>query len=290
MPSFTEWIIATSSEAILARPSRHSTTGTSASGTSGPRWFSLILPHERIRRRIWWWTFPTLIHIVAETAIVSCHTLPVGFPLPTISKNSLYTLFCPLILDHGVLLKISASGPKVLISNFLFDASFHHSFSICDNQVQLSSVESPDRTIQYDVELLRLSHSLSAQSFQDVIMRDFSSLRIEILNHHSKNNCKQVDIIPDGVIGPSDWKYSTRRSSNRSVFHEGNGLLFVLFCSSRLTFILRRVLWMILFSAATIFVLSTKNLAFEFLLKSTKIWDHPPIQTSPLLWSAAKLP
>ena len=41
-------------------------------------------------------------------------------------ENSLYTLFCPLILDHGVL-KISASGPKVLMSNFLFDTSFHHS-------------------------------------------------------------------------------------------------------------------------------------------------------------------
>ena len=25
--------------------------------------------------------FPTLIHIVAETAIVSFHTLPVGFPI-----------------------------------------------------------------------------------------------------------------------------------------------------------------------------------------------------------------
>ena len=40
---------------------------------------------------------------MAETAIVSGHTLPVGFPLPTISKNSLSTLTCPLILDHGVL-------------------------------------------------------------------------------------------------------------------------------------------------------------------------------------------
>ena len=29
---------------------------------------------------------------MAETAIVSFHTLPVGFPLPTISKNSLYRL------------------------------------------------------------------------------------------------------------------------------------------------------------------------------------------------------
>ena len=37
-------------------------------------------------------------------------------------------MFCSLILDHSVPLKISASGPKVLISNFLLDTSFHHSF------------------------------------------------------------------------------------------------------------------------------------------------------------------
>ena len=63
-----------------------------------------------------------------RTAIVSFHTLPVGFPLPTISKNSLYTLFCSLILDYGVLLKISIPDPKILIPNFLLDTSFHHSF------------------------------------------------------------------------------------------------------------------------------------------------------------------
>ena len=72
--------------------------------------------------------FSTLIQIVAETAIVSFYTLPAGFPLPTISKNSLYTLFCSLILDHGVLLKISNSVPKILISNLLLDTSLHHSF------------------------------------------------------------------------------------------------------------------------------------------------------------------
>ena len=72
---------------------------------------------------------------------------PFGFPLPTISKNSLYTLFCPLILDHGVLLKISTSGPKILISNFLFDTSPSPKLSICDNQVLTSSDESPGRTI-----------------------------------------------------------------------------------------------------------------------------------------------
>ena len=74
-------------------------------------------------------------------------TLLVGFPLPTISKNSLYTLFCSLILDLGVLLKISISVPKIIISNILLDTSLHHRFSICDNQVLTSSDESPGRTI-----------------------------------------------------------------------------------------------------------------------------------------------
>ena len=37
--------------------------------------------------------FSTLIDIVAETTIVSFRTLPVGLPLPTISKNFWYTLF-----------------------------------------------------------------------------------------------------------------------------------------------------------------------------------------------------
>ena len=114
VPLFTEWIIASSSKVILARPSRHSTTGTFSSGTSGSQWFSLILLHERTRKRIRLCHFSTLIDIVAETAIVSFHTLPDGFPLPTISKNSLYTLFCSLILDHGFLLKISFLIPKFL--------------------------------------------------------------------------------------------------------------------------------------------------------------------------------
>ena len=128
VPLFTKWVIASSFEVIPARPSRHSTTGTFSSGTSGSRWFSLILLHERIRRRIWWCQFCTLINIVAETAMVFFYLLPVFFTLPTISKNSLYTLFCSLILDHGVLLIISISDPKILISNILLDTSFHHRF------------------------------------------------------------------------------------------------------------------------------------------------------------------
>ena len=96
VPLFTKWVIASSSKVILARPSRRSTTGTPASGTLGPRRFSLILLRSRARRRIRLCRFCTLIDIVTETAIVSFRRLPVGFPLPTFSKNSLYTLFCPL--------------------------------------------------------------------------------------------------------------------------------------------------------------------------------------------------
>ena len=116
VPLFTERVVASSFQVILARPSIHSTTGTFSSGTSGSRCFSLILLHERIRRRIRLCYFSMLIDIVAETAIVSSRTLPVELSLPTISKISLYTLFCPWILDHGVSFIISISGAKIPIS------------------------------------------------------------------------------------------------------------------------------------------------------------------------------
>ena len=75
VPLFTEWSCASSFEIILARPSRHSTTGTLSSGTSGSRRISLTLLHERIRRRIRLCHFSTLIDIVAETTIVSFRAL-----------------------------------------------------------------------------------------------------------------------------------------------------------------------------------------------------------------------
>ena len=85
MPLFTEWIDASSFEVILAGPSRHSTTGTLSAGTSGSRCISLILPRRRARRTIRLCCFCTRVDIVTRTAIVSFRTLPVGFPLPTIS-------------------------------------------------------------------------------------------------------------------------------------------------------------------------------------------------------------
>ena len=84
---------------------------------------------------------------MAETAIVFFHTLPVGFPLPTISKNSLSTLFCSSIHDHCVLLIISTSGSKILISNILLNTFVHDGFSIFDNQVLTFFDESQGVTI-----------------------------------------------------------------------------------------------------------------------------------------------
>ena len=85
MPFFTEWIGASSFEVILAGQSKHSSTGALASRTSGSRCIFLILPRRRSRRGIRLCCFCTLIDIVSETAIVSFRTLPVSFPLPTIS-------------------------------------------------------------------------------------------------------------------------------------------------------------------------------------------------------------
>ena len=147
VPLFTEWTGASSFEIILAWPSKHSTTGTSSSGTSGFRRFLFILLHERIRRRIRLCHFCTFINIVAETAIVSSWTLPVGFPLPTISKNSLSTLFCLPILKPRRFFHNFRFWPQKSCFVNLARHFFSPSSSICDNQVLLSSDESPGHTI-----------------------------------------------------------------------------------------------------------------------------------------------
>ena len=147
MPFFTEWIGASSFEVIFARQSSHSLTWASVSRTSGSRCIFHILPCRRSWRRIWLCGFCTLFRIVSDTVILSFRTLSVSFPLPTISKTSLFTLFCPLIFDHDVSLIISVSGLK----NSSFVNSARYFFlpmcSICDNQVQLSFDESPYCTI-----------------------------------------------------------------------------------------------------------------------------------------------
>ena len=60
-----------------------------------------------------------------------------------------------------------------------------------------------------------------------------------------------------------EWSGSTRRSDKRSVFHKRNGPLFGFFCSSRLTFFMNCVLWMILCSAEAILASSTSKFGIE---------------------------
>ena len=132
VPLFTEWIGASSIEVILARPSRQFATGTPSSGTSGSRWFSLILLHERIRRRIWWCNFSTPVNVVAETVIVS-HTAR-WFPI----ANNLQKFFCTRCFVPW----FPAFFSKIpfLIPKFLFRISCLMLLvtrdSICDNQVK----------------------------------------------------------------------------------------------------------------------------------------------------------
>ena len=159
MPFFTEWIGASSFEVIFPRQSRHFLTWASASKTSGSRCIFHVLLRRRSRSRIRLCRFCTLIHIVSETAIVSFHTLPVGFTLPTISKNSLFTLFHPMILDHGAGFKISISGYKILHSQILLDTSFYHCLQSVIIRSSFLLMTLHIVQFQYGLEFRRLSHS-----------------------------------------------------------------------------------------------------------------------------------
>ena len=103
--------------------------------------------------------FARLLIFVSDTAIVSFRTLPVGFPLPTISQTSLFTLFCPLILDHGACFIISISGFEVLHSQTALDTSFNHRLQsvIIRSSFLLTNLHIVQ--FQYGLEFLRLSYS-----------------------------------------------------------------------------------------------------------------------------------
>ena len=130
VPFFTKWVIC---KFLWSNPCKIIEDvlplGTSTSGTSGSRWFSLILPHERILRRIWWWTFSTLIHIVdGNCNCLLSHTVR-WFPI----TNNLQEFFVHAVLFPDSWPRRSSQNfpllaPKILISNFLLDTSFHHSF------------------------------------------------------------------------------------------------------------------------------------------------------------------
>ena len=94
-------------------------------------------------------------------------------------------------------------------------------------------------------------------------MRDFRHgqpnsvpLRIELLNIIiSKNNSEKVGVVLDRVMAPSDPEVLVDQVSDLPSTKET--VLLGALCSSRLTFILNWVLWMIRFSAEAILAPST---------------------------------
>ena len=128
VPFFTKWVIANSSKVILARPSRRSTTGTSASGTSGPRWFSLILLHERIRRRIWWCHIPRLLISWRKLQLSPFTHCPLASHCQQSPRILCTRCFVPWFLTTAFLSKFPFLIPKFLFRISCSITSLHHSF------------------------------------------------------------------------------------------------------------------------------------------------------------------
>ena len=96
--------------------------------------------------------------------------------------------------------------------------------------------------------------------------------QLQIGRHNSrKNRCSSdLEVLVDQVSDLSS--------------HEGNGPSFWAFCSSRLTFLLNWVLWVIRFSAEAILASSnSKSGPGVPPDRARRFDDHPLIQPSPLL-------
>ena len=144
---FTEWVIASSLKVILARPSRRSTAGTSTSGTSGSRRFSLILLHERIRRRIRLCNFSHAYPYRGGKCNCFLSHIARWFAI----ANNLQEFFVHAVLSPDSWPRRSSQIFQFWLqsSYFEFPARYFFSpkFSICDNQVLTSSDESPGHTL-----------------------------------------------------------------------------------------------------------------------------------------------
>ena len=145
------------------------------------------------------------------------------------SPRILYTLFCSMILDHGVFLKISISVPKI-ISNFLFDTSLHHSFQSVKIRSWLLLMSLQVVQFQYGLRFLRLVFFISTilprchhagSSSQTTIFRP---LKIENKNIIiAWNDSEWVGIVFDRIMAPCDPKVILDQVSNLSAAKE-NGL------------------------------------------------------------------
>ena len=147
VPPFTKWVIASSLEVILAGLSKHSSTGTLASGTSGSRRIFRSLPTWKTSEK----DLAVSImhangHIVTETTIIS-YWNSAPFEL-SIANNILeffvHAVFDHLILDRGVLShSFHFLCQNILISHDLCSILlFKHCFPFVMIQVLISSGES----------------------------------------------------------------------------------------------------------------------------------------------------
>ena len=208
----------------LARQSNHFPTWPSATGTSV--WFWMHFSQSAA-----WKNLEKFGCVVFARLFTSSRktTLPVRFPLPTISWSSLFTLFCPLILDQGACFKI----PFVVSKLFVDTARcfFSPLCSICDNHVRLPSDESPHCKIPIRswVSQTLVFSICPIPSWDGIFVID-----IEMPSHFESNswilsfqtakvtgrhNCRQSHCLK--------WLGSgrIRRSSKRCVFMRGRGLL-----------------------------------------------------------------
>ena len=209
--------------------------------------------------------FSTLIHIVTETAIVSFRRLPVELPLPTISENSLYTLFCSLIIDHGVLLEISISVPKIIISNFFLDTSF---LTIVFNLWKSSPIffwwsYKSNTVLSFSSSRILSLYNPSKMSSGGIFVIDN-----EISSHFESNSwissfrrqTVKVGIVFDRIMDSNDPEVIVDHSKQSVCLPRRKRSCFWAFCSSGLILLLKWELWMILFSADAIFESNTSTL------------------------------
>ena len=164
VPFSTKWVIASSFEVILARPSRRSTAGAPASGTSGPRWFSLILLHERIRRRIWWcnfsWWLSGFLPFAAMWSSWYLYGTPSNLILIDLSASTLQAyLVSRLPLLRQVFPRQFTGVYKALLASE-FPTFYERSFMVCLNSSSFGSMKKIPRNL-----LALSSFSFSIPSF-----------------------------------------------------------------------------------------------------------------------------
>ena len=119
-------------------------------------------------------TFPRLFITWRKLQLSPFRSLPVGFPLPTISKNSSNTLFSvPDSWPRRSLSKFPFLAPKFLFRMSCRILFFTRAFNLWKSSPNFFWWVSRSYKFQYGLEFFRLSYSYFAQSFQDVMIRDF---------------------------------------------------------------------------------------------------------------------